>query len=196
MNNNVNTKSSNSSKIIIAILAILLIGTLSFICYDKFINKEKPPVTPTNTTNTTDNTKDDKSSLTVLNSFELTNENQSIKIGNNTFNVRIPALHEGVLYINDQEYNYGADYVYVTDNFAFFTQLGQFNSSIEYAIDENGNAIKLEVGNYYIHDMHIENGMIVGKGMDVIEALDKEISNDIDLILKYENGVLSITPKK
>ena len=43
-NNELNVKSNNNSKIIIVILAVLLIGALGFICYDKFINKEKPPV--------------------------------------------------------------------------------------------------------------------------------------------------------
>ena len=47
-NNNVVTEKNNNSKLIIVILVILLIGALGFICYDKFINKEKPPVpTPT-----------------------------------------------------------------------------------------------------------------------------------------------------
>ena len=43
-NNELNVKSNNNSKLIIVILAVLLIGALGFICYDKFINKEKPPV--------------------------------------------------------------------------------------------------------------------------------------------------------
>ena len=56
-NNELNAKSNNYSKLITACLAILLIGAIGFICYDKFINTEKPPVpTPTPTsTDTNDN---------------------------------------------------------------------------------------------------------------------------------------------
>ena len=43
-NNELNVKSNNNSKIMVVVLAVLLIGALGFICYDKFINKEKPPV--------------------------------------------------------------------------------------------------------------------------------------------------------
>ena len=52
VNNESNVKQNNGSKVIIAVLAVLLIGALGFICYDKFINKEKIPVpapTPTDT---------------------------------------------------------------------------------------------------------------------------------------------------
>ena len=44
VNDELNVKSNNNSKIIIIILVVLLICALGFICYDKFINKEKPPV--------------------------------------------------------------------------------------------------------------------------------------------------------
>lgn len=47
-NNNFVNEKNNNSKIIIAVLVTLLVVALGFICYDKFINKEKPPV-PTQT---------------------------------------------------------------------------------------------------------------------------------------------------
>ena len=197
-NNELNVKSNNSSKIMVVVLAILLIGALGFICYDKFINNEKPPV-PTPVPTTPTNTTEKNDSLTILNKLELTTENQSIQVGGNTFNVRIPSENKGGLYINNslvREYGYGVDHVYVTDDFAFFTLHGQFDSAIEYAIDSNGNEIKLQVGNYYIHDIRLDNGLIVGKGMDAVEALD-ENSNAVEkeLVVKYENGVITITSK-
>ena len=73
-NDNVVTEKSNNSKIIIVILVVLLVGALGFICYDKFFNKEKPPVptptpSPTASPVTTNN-----DTLTTLNKVILTTE--------------------------------------------------------------------------------------------------------------------------
>ena len=48
-NNVTNKRNNGSSKIVMAILTVLLIGAVGFICYDKFFNTEKPPE-PTNNT--------------------------------------------------------------------------------------------------------------------------------------------------
>ena len=204
-NNNVVTEKNNNSKIIIVILVVLLIGALGFICYDKFINKEKPPVpTPSTTPEPTDNNK----SITTLKEVKLTPENQTITIGNNNLNIRIESESDYSLYINDSlvqdnhTFNetdntlyFSSNTVYVTDNYAFFIGYGQFDM-IDYAIDSNGKEINVENNNYYIHDIHLDNGLIVGKGMTVTDALDEDSNAaEAELIVKYENNKITVTKK-
>ena len=125
VNNELNAKSNNYSKLTIAILAILLICSLGFICYDKFINREKPPV-PTPTATPGDN--DVKANK--LDKYELTNDNQTITFGNNAYTV-LSQLEAGYLYINNKEIldvdgnNVSAHTAYITDDFMFFVGGGQ-----------------------------------------------------------------------
>ena len=195
-NNELNVKPSNNSKIIIVILVILLIGALGFICYDKFINKEKPPV-PTSTPTPTP-TIDKSITVERLDTIKLTTVNQNIKIGNNNYSVRINSEDDYNLYINDSliSSDFAVDTVYTIDNFAFFTFYGKFDSSIYYAIDSNGKEIKVEDNNYYIHDIHLDNGLIVGKGMTVTDALDEDSNTtEVELVVKYENNTITVTKK-
>ena len=206
-NNLSNENKKGYSKIIIIVLVVLLVGALGFICYDKFINKEKPPVptpTPTSTPTPTPTTKND--ALTILKTIQLTNKNQSISISGKVYNIRIDKSVEtdvaGSLYINDVAVlnNDGSELavatVYVTDNYAFFAGHGQFEICIEYAIDSEGKQIKVEDNNYYIHDIHLDNGLIVGKGMTVTDALDEDSNAaEVELIVKYENNKITVTKK-
>ena len=207
-NNELNVKSNNNSKLIIVILAVLLIGALGFICYDKFINKEKPPVptpTPLPTSKNTyvaDNT---------LQNIVLSSENQTVIINGNTINVRINVDDtdehdiEGQLYINDVAI---ADYVtaanvYVASDFMFFIGYEQavegyaerYDKHITYAIDYNGNIININ-DNYYVmcDNIRLENGEILVTG---IRASDSSHYNNVptELVIKYENRNLSVFPK-
>ena len=67
---------------------------------------------------------------------------------------------------------------------------------IDYAIDSNGKEINVENNNYYIHDIHLDNGLIVGKGMTVTDALDEDSNAaEVELIVKYENNKITVTKK-
>ena len=198
VNNELNIKSNNSSKIIIAILAILLIGALGYICYDKFIDNEKTPVpTPTPTAS---------SEIVGVKEITVTKENQQVKVGNNTLNIKQcdGEFLEDALCINDKpKYKNGVenDYIavqkmYVADNFIFFTGYGQFYEWINYAVDENGNEIKVKENDYSFNGAHFENGEIVTSGVDMIKTLNEEKEEFITLVIKYENDMVTIEPKK
>lgn len=197
-NNELNIKSNNGSKVIIAILAILLVGALTFICYDKFINKEESPVpTPTPTAS---------SEVLGVKEITLTKENQQVKVGNNTLNIKQcdSEFYEDALCINDKpkykddvENNYILAYkMYVADKFIFFTGNGQFYEWINYAVDENGNEIKVKENDYSFKGAHYENGEIVTSGVDMIKSLNEEKEEFITLVIKYENDMVTIEPKK
>ena len=89
-NNELNVKSNNRSKIIIAILAILLVGALGFICYDKFINKEKPPV-PVNDNN--DNVVEVVDEITRLNRIIISDIDQIANVLNEFHEEFVEQLH-------------------------------------------------------------------------------------------------------
>ena len=202
-NNELNVKSNNSSKIIIAILAILLVGALGFICYDKFINNEKPPVSiPT----------DEGAKTIKLDKIELTNDNQTTTLGNNTYTV-LSQLEAGYLYINNEAIldsdgnNISAHSAYITDDFMFFVGNGQsysesgemYQEYITYAIDVNGDRISINndshliVDSFYpLRNIRVENGEIIADGLRFSDADNYTLTK---LVIKNENNMVTIVPK-
>ena len=90
INNELNNSSSNYSKIMIDTLAILLIGALGFIIYDKFINKEKPPVpTPTPTTIPTPTNNESTDEITTLKEISIPNSDEEVNVDFNGKNYLI-----------------------------------------------------------------------------------------------------------
>ena len=207
-NNEIN-KSKNSSTIIIVVLVVLLIGALGFICYDKFINKEKPPVptpTPTITGTPTPTVTD---SVTPANSVVIdeTITLKEISIPNYDEEVNIDYLghnyliqiKEGNLFINnDQKFDsnknpISAQAIYVTKNFILFTAVAQDLSVVSYAMDKDGNKINIVDNDYQIRDLKVENGILTAMG-HIFCGLEGDCP-DKALIIKYENATIIISPK-
>ena len=218
VNNESNVKQNNGSKVIIAVLAVLLIGALGFICYDKFINKEKPPVptltpmpTPTSSPVPTDNINTNiiEASVGEVKSVELTNKNQTIKFGNNLLQLRVDDNYGNneyityKLFINDkliEKRSYGeneheiyVNYAFVTNKFVLFTGIYQAPYTLSYAIDANGNEIKIDDDSLYagVKDIHYEGDSIIATTYPIgdVDYYEKTV------IIKYENNSIKIVPK-
>ena len=199
INNELNNSSSNYSKIMIATLAILLIGALGFIIYDKFINKEKPPVpTPTPTTIPTPTNNEFTDEITTLKEISIPNSDEEVNVDFNGKNYLIQ-IKDGHLFINNKQiFNsnndpLSAQNVYVTNKYILFTEVAQDWSVASYAIDSDENKIDIVDNDYQIHDLKLENGVLTAKG-HIFCGLDGDCP-DKDLIIKYDNSIITISPK-
>ena len=207
--NNENNQSKNGSTIIIIVLAVLLIGALGFICYDKIINKEKPPVpTPTPgitgipTPAVTDNVIPANSVVIdekiTLKEISIPNYDEEVNIDYLGHNYLIQ-IKEGHLFINnDQKFDsnknpISAQAIYVTKDFILFTAVAQDLSVVSYGMDKDGNKINIVDNDYQIRDLKVENGVLTAKG-HIFCGLDGNCP-DKNLIIKYENGTITISPK-
>ncbi len=200
-NGELNIKENKTGKIVICILSVLLIVALGYICYDKLIKSDKSvEPTPTN-----------KPAETVVKveRIELTEENQTVNVGGKEFKIRKDS--SSYLFIDDAgqtlwdiESVY-ADHAYVTDDFIIFTVTAQNWEAVTYAINKEGNEIavndyasndELDVdqNRYQIHDLVIRNGVLEAKGQ-VFCGLEGNCPDE-DLVVTYENNVLTFTPKK
>lgn len=210
-NNELNVKSNNNSKIIIVILVILLIGALGFICYDKFINKEKPPVS-TPISNPGDNDSNSEK-ITTLKRIQLSDVDQIANVDGKEFKIKKEVTVDGaflliddaVQYVWDLETAY-AEFAYVTNKYIIFTVNAQDWETITYAIDKEGNQISVDDVNkegnekgederrYQIHDLKIVDGKLQASG-HLFCGIDGDCP-DIDLMLNYENNIITVAPKK
>ena len=204
-NNELEVKSNNSSKIIIVILAVLLVGALGFICYDKFINKEKPPIpTPIPSNNNESNTDDNE--IKYLKSLDLTDENQTIQIGGKSFKLHVEDFDEydpGKLFINDtliKENEFDgilAEIVYYTNEFAFFVAKGQSNNYyISYAIDRYGNKLDIKGDSYQMEGFKLNNGIITATGAICCDATETTDSKIKTLSINYVNNSIIVEEYK
>ena len=206
-NNELNVKSNNNSKIIIVILAILLIAALGFICYDKFINKEEPPVpTPvpmiTPSPTSTDSIKVENTIVideTIkLKEISIPNSDEEINLDYIGHNYLIQ-IKDGNLFINNEQIidsnndPVSAQTIYVTNQYILFTAVAQDLSVASYAIDKDGNKINIVDNNYQIHNLVSEGNYIKAKG-HIFCGLDGYCP-DKDLIIKYENNTITVMKK-
>ena len=163
-NNELNVKSNNNSKIIIVILAILLIGALGFICYDKFINKEKPPVptpSPSPTTDKDDTIKNEYSEwMTYL--LNLNNSKISLDDDIKHKDMTIEDLRGFFNEVNSYQYTLTKVYAGTGDG---------LNIRIEYS--KNGK-------DYMVRFQPLKNGISVI--FDFNDMTDKELIDLIDKI--------------
>ena len=218
-NNEINGGKTNNNNIIIIVLTILLVGALGFICYDKFINTEKPPVptpVPTPSVNPTPTGTDNLEIIEIkegdFKEIQLTESNKIINIGNKSFNIRIEKMGDsdvaGPLYIDDvaitdkDDLNVHAAYAYVTNDFIFFIGYGQsfyvenetYQEYITYAIDSNGDKINLSEHQYQLRDIHLESDEIVATGVNALDALEDK-ATPTKLVIKFENNTITVMPK-
>ena len=87
-----------------------------------------------------------------------------------------------------------ADFAYVTNKFIIFTLIGQDNEVISYAIDEFGQRLNVDDGNYQIHNLELLDGNIEASG-HIFCGLDGDCP-DINLIIQYDAKKITVTPKK
>lgn len=205
-NNNVVVEKNSNSKIVIVILVILLVGTLGFICYDKFINTEKPPVP-------TSDDKINKDGITSLGRIEITGENQIVNLDGKEFKIKKEITVDGAFLLIDDNIQYVwdietvyAEYAYVTNKYIIFTVNAQDWETITYAIDKNGNQIEVDDINkdendtgdnsqqYQLHNFKVVDNKLQASG-HIFCGLDGSCP-DIDLIINYENNKIIVIPKK
>ena len=220
-NNNVNSElsssSNNYSKLIIASLAILLIGAIDFICYDKFINTEKPPVptpSPTPSVTLSDN-ESDSEKITMLKRIQLSDVDQIANVDGIEFKIKKEVTVDGAYLLIDDavqdlwdfETAY-AEYAYVTNKYIIFTVDAQDWETITYAINRDRIEISVDDVNkegnekgederrYQIHDLKIVDGKLQASG-HLFCGIDGDCP-DIDLMINYnyENNAIIVTPKK
>ena len=195
MNNEVKRNSRN--KLIVVILSIFLIGALGFICYDKFINNEKPPV-PTPTPVPSNDV--DKDKITALKKVTITDVDQIVNIGEKEFKIKKETTVDGSFLLIDNDIrNIGemdtvyADFAYATNKFIFFTIIGQDGELISYAIDSTGKEITINDNKYQMQDIKLVDGNLEASG-HIFCGLDGDCP-DKELQIKYENNIITVLPK-
>ena len=195
MNNELNNNSRN--KLIIVILGVVLVGALGFICYDKFINNEKPPI-PTPVVIPSNDV--DKDKITTLKKVTITDIDQIVNIGEKEFKIRKETTIDGsfllidndIRNIGDMETVY-ADFAYATNKFMFFTIIGQDGELISYAIDSTGKEITFNDNKYQMQDIKLVDGNLEASG-HIFCGLDGDCP-DKKLQIKYENNAITVLPK-
>ena len=199
MDNNVKTN-DKFRMIFMVILLLLLIVPVGFFCYDKFFNKEQPPIptvtpTPTETTEIVDN------KVTSLERVEITDTEKTVNVDGKEFRIKQELTVAGAyLYINDvvqiskdNETIY-ADIAYVTNKYIIFTNPGQDGEIISHAIDKDGKQIIVNTNDYQIHDIVLANDILEARG-HILCGLDGDCP-DKTLIIKYENDTIVVLPKE
>ena len=210
-----NEKNKGTGKsIIIAILAVLLLAACGYIGYDKILKEEKdindtvnncPKCqeceSSTTTCNCPNNNVDYGEKISSFKEIKLTDENQTIKIGDRQFKVKNGKYEnvDGYLSINDYIVNYSLGlgkvsigHVYLTDKFIFSTGSAQDGEMIEYAIGEKDNGIIPNNNEYQMHDFKLVDGYLHASG-HIFCGLDGNCP-DKDLIIKYIDNTLIVVP--
>lgn len=220
-NNEINNKKDNSLLIII-VLGILLIGSLGFICYDKFINtepaksKDSTPVVTPNDKQCEECQKCDNNisecncptctsnlgeKINTIKEVKVNDKNQTIKIGKKEYKVRRDSDYH--LLINDESVNNWsgdeiyADHgnIYLTDKFLFVTVVGQFDEWINYALGENGEIVANNNG-VQMKQFKVTNGYLHATGGVPIAGDYDMYVNEHDLLIKYIDNTLIVVDAK
>ena len=207
---------------LIIVLVLIILGLSGYIVYDKFIQKKEPDKVVVekdcNCPKCEECEKceecDNKPSncncpvvssylgekVTSIKKIELTKENQTIKIGNSTFKMKKD--DENKLYIDDEkvtslEYSdgYEPDFIYVTDRFVMFTNVGQFKESIGYAISEKGE-VTINRNDSQMDNFKIVGGYLHATGGGLIESGQNIDWKDVNLIIKFIDNTLIVTESK
>ena len=191
---NVNKKKT----FIIVFITCLTFFAIGLVCYDKFFNKEKPPV-PTPTPEVTNNINDNI--ITNFNKIEITDENQVANVDGKEYKIKREITVDGAYLLIDDvvvdvdgDTTVYADNAYVTNKYILFTNPGQDGEIISYAIDKNGKQITVNDNEYQMHDLVLEDGILMAKG-HIFCGLDGDCP-DKDLIIKYENNIITVNIKE
>ena len=186
-------KKKNLLIIILTIAVVLLLGVLAYLLFcDKKAElkcEDNPKVTEKEC-NCSSVCLGEK--ITSVKEIKITETNQEIKIGRKTFKVRVDESKK--LYVDDHISVGGqyADYMYLTDKYAFFTVASQFNYSISYAFSEN-EIITVNNNGSLMKDFKVVDGYLNATGGREIgfETWDQK-----DLLIKYIDNTLIVTYAK
>ena len=207
MDNNVNKKTNNAYKVIIFLLVLLLLGAIGFICYDKFINTEKPPIPNNNeiiNTPTPNNENQENivvvDKITIFDRVEVIDTDKLFTIGAKVYKIRKETTVDGAFLLIDdtiRENDLGtvyADFAYVTNDFILFTTVAQDGEVVSYAIDKEGKEIVTNNNEYQMHDIKLSEGRLIASG-HIFCGLDGDCP-DKDLIILYSDNVITVQLKK
>ena len=192
---------NNKKDIVIAVLVfIIAILTIVIALFYSGILTGKN----SNNTNKQDNNitiKDNNSdTITDVRRVIITNDNQVVKLGDMEYKLKKEISVDGAfLLIDDQmidlensEVLY-AEIAYVTNKYIIFTVAAQDWESIVYVMDKDGKAIAFEDNDYQIHNLKVNDGILCASG-HVFCGVDGNCP-DKDLVIKYENNSITISPK-
>lgn len=194
-------KSDKRKNIIILILFVLLLTTVVFIGYDKILKGNRESNNINNNCPICHECENNCQNLgEKINSFKeikLTNENQTIRIGDRQFKIKIGTYNNsyGYLFIDDFLVNNGLENVYIgdsvnridgrvylTDKFLFVTLESNTGEKIQFVQGEK-DEIGINNNRYQMHDFKIVNGYLHAKSTNY----DSE-----DLIIKYIDNTLIV----
>ena len=191
---------NNKKDIVIAVLVfIIAILTIVIALFYSGILTGK-----NNNTNKQDNNitiKDNNSNtITDVRRVIITNDNQVVKLDDMEYKLKKEISVDGAfLLIDDQmidlensEVLY-AEIAYVTNKYLIFTVAAQDWESIVYVMDKDGKAIAFESNDYQIHDLKVNDGILYASG-HIFCGVDGNCP-DKDLVIKYENNSITISPK-
>ncbi len=197
----------NNSKIIIAILAVLVLCLAGFIVYDKTLNSGNKTTVNAGSDQKNDNNSkantdncpkcekcDNNSSntnnnygekVTSLKEITLTTENQTVTIGSTKYKVRMDK--DGNLFMNDvaaknsNQKNIKVNKAYLTDKFIFFTSPTQLDDTIVFA---QGEKAKIDVNNngFSLSNFKLVDGYVHATG-HLMAGFDNFTNNNV--VVKY-----------
>lgn len=141
-----------------------------------------------------------KNQITNVSRIEINDNNQLVSIGDSKFNIRKTLTVDGAFLLIDDntievensETLY-AEFAYVTNKYIIFTVTAQDWESIVYVMDKDGKAIAFEDNDYQIHNLEVIDGNLHASG-HVFCGVDGNCP-DKDLVVKYENNSITISPK-
>ncbi len=185
----------NNSKIIIAILTVLVLCLAGFIVYDKTLNSgNKTTVNTGNDQKNDDNSKTNtdncpkcekcENSSSNTNSYgekitsfkKITNGNETVKIGTKEVKIR---KEDNALYINDKKFN--CLNAYLTDKFILITGFGQYAELIDMAYTENGE-VSVNSNNFNLDNFKLVDGYLHATGHWLV-GFDAWTSHDV--VIRY-----------
>lgn len=180
----------NNSKIIIAILAVLVLCLAGFIVYDKTLNnnsKENTNNCP-KCENSSSNTNSYGEKITSFKKIE--NGNETVKIGAKEFEIR---KEDNALYINDKKFN--CLNAYLTDKFILITDLGQYAELIVMAYTENGE-VSVNSNNFTLDNFKLVDGYLHATGHWLV-GFDAWTSHDVKIMYFHDpsgNPEIAVIP--
>lgn len=147
-------KDLKKKNIIIGFLMFIIFVLLTVCIYFIFVKEDSP--------------KEEKKPLEIK-TIQLDSKNKEVVINNNKINMK---LVDFTLYINDSKIDYiqFEGTVYVTNNYALFSIVGQCGNVINYGIDEKGNIIEVYKNivlpsgdnlSFQMNNIRVENEKIV-----------------------------------
>ena len=139
--------------------------------------------------------------ITSVSKITINDTDQVVNVGDKKFIIKNETNVDGsFLLIDNKTQNTDdggtvyADNAYVTNKFIIFTVIGQEWDDIVYAIDQDGNKLKIEGSNYQIHDLKVVNEHLQASG-HIFCGLDEDCP-DVDLDIVYEDNKIIVTPKQ